>query len=190
MSLAKDQDRSVLDLVLEIQRHGGAAMVNFGMNEEEVRLIMRQDFVATASDGSSKIPNQTVPHPRNYGTFPRKIGRYAIAGKTLGVAQAIRSSTGLPADILGLPERGYIRPGFFADLALFDPDEFRDTATFEDPHQYASGLRYLLVNGEFAIDEGRVTETMAGRPLRHTSSMKPKTGRKGKSPELELPSGV
>ncbi len=168
-TLSKEQDRPVLDLVLEIQQNGGAAMVNFGMSEEEVRLIMQQPFVATASDGGAKVPDETVPHPRNYGTFPRKIGSYAIANKTLSVAQAIRSATGLPADILRLRDRGYLRPGYVADIVVFDPEEFRDAATFEDPHQYASGVHYLLINGSFAIDAGQVTGKLAGRALRHPS---------------------
>lgn len=165
-SLAKTQGRSPLELVLEIQQNGGAAMVNFGMNEAEVRLIMQQSFVATASDGGAKIPNDTVPHPRNYGTFPRKIGSYAIANKTIELGHAVRTSSGLPADILGLTDRGYLRKDHFADVVVFDPEAFRDTATFEKPHQYSTGVRYLLVNGQFAVDEGQVTGSLPGRALR------------------------
>lgn len=166
-SLAADQNISVLEVVLEIQRNGGASMVNFGMSEEEVRLIMQQPFVATASDGSAKVPDETVPHPRSYGCFPRKIGHYAIEGKILSLSQAIRSASGLPADILRLPRRGYIRPGYFADLVIFDPATFRDTATFQKPHQYSTGVKYLFVNGKLAIDQGKPTGTLAGRALRH-----------------------
>ncbi len=166
-SLAKELERSPVDLVIEIQTNGGAGMVNFGMQEEEVRLIMQQPYVAVASDGGAKVPNDTVPHPRNYGTFPRKIGRYAIQGQTVSLAAAIRSATGLPAEILGLPRRGLVKDGYAADLVVFDPQTFLDTATFAEPHQYATGVQYLFVNGKLAIDEGRVTETLAGRALRH-----------------------
>ncbi len=172
-SLAKQLERDVVDLVVEIQTNGGAAMVNFGMQEEEVRLIMQQPFVAVASDGGSKVPNDTVPHPRNYGTFPRKIGRYAIQGNTVTLAEAIRSATGLPAEILGLPRRGLIKTGFVADLVVLDPRTLIDTATFEKPHQYATGVRYLFVNGVLAIDQGRVTEKLPGRALRHESPATP-----------------
>lgn len=166
--IAKQIDKPVLDVVLEIQSNGGASMVNFGMSEEEVRLIMQQPFVATASDGSAKhIDDNTVPHPRSYGTFPRKIGRYAIAGKTIPIELAIRSSSGLPADVLQLPERGYLREDYFADVIVFDPATFRDIATFDKPHQYATGVRYLLVNGKLAIDDGRLTDPTHGRSLRH-----------------------
>jgi len=165
-TLAREQSQPVLELVLEIQRNGGASMVNFGMQEEEVRLIMQQSFVATASDGGAKIPDNTAPHPRNYGTFPRKIGHYAIDGKIISLSQAIRSSTGLPADILGMKQRGYLRMGSYADVVVFDAETLRDTATFQKPHQYATGVRYLLINGQLVIDEGQVTGTLAGRALR------------------------
>jgi len=166
-TLAEREQKSPVDLVIEIQSNGGASMVSFGMNEGEVRLIMQQPFVATASDGGAKIPDDTVPHPRNYGTFPRRIGRYAIDGAQAPLAQAIRSSSGLPAEILGLQDRGFLRPGLSADIVVFDPKTFRDTATFEQPHQFATGVRYLFVNGRLAIDEGQVTEVLAGRALRH-----------------------
>lgn len=168
-SLAKDLKRSPLDLVIEIQTKGGAAMVNFGMQEEEVRLIMQQPFVAVASDGGAKVPSDTVPHPRNYGTFPRKIGYYAIERGIVTLEQAIRSATGLPADILGMKERGYLKVGHVADIVIFDPKTLRDTATFEKPHQYATGVRYLFVNGKLAIDDGAATGELAGRAVRHKS---------------------
>jgi N-acyl-D-aspartate/D-glutamate deacylase len=129
---------------------------------------MREPFVATASDGSSMNPDDSVPHPRSYGTFPRKIGRYALDGKFIPLEQAIRSSSGLPADILQLPERGYVRTGCFADLVVFDPDTFRDVATFDSPHQYSTGARYVFVNGQLAVEEESVREGLAGRALRHT----------------------
>ncbi len=169
-ALAEQQGKSVVDLVLDIEQHGGAKMVSFGMSEDEVRLIMQQSFVATASDGSAMNPDDTVPHPRSYGTFPRKIGRYAIDGKFISLEQAIRSSSGLPADILGLQDRGYIRPNYLADLVVFDPAAFRDVATYEQPHQYATGARYVFVNGQLAVENGLATNKLAGRALRHRSS--------------------
>jgi N-acyl-D-aspartate/D-glutamate deacylase len=170
-SLADKQQRPVLELVLEIQRSGGAQMVNFAMQEEEVRQIMQQPFVATASDGSARGVDNTVPHPRNYGTFPRKIGHYAIQQGTISLEWAIRSSSGLPADIFGFQQRGYLRTGYFADIVVFDPETFRDKATFEKPHQYSTGVRYLLVNGKLAIDKGQVTNVLGGRALRHQSEL-------------------
>ena len=113
------------------------------------------------------LPARTVPHPRSYGTFSRKIGRFAIEEKVISLEQAIRSASGLPADILKLPERGYLKVGYFADLVVFDPKTFRDKATYDQPHQYSTGVRYLFVNGRLAIDEGKATEVLAGRVLRH-----------------------
>lgn len=169
-AIAALEKRPALDIVLEIERKGGAQVVIFSMSEENVRLIMRQPFVATASDGASMLPSSdTVPHPRSYGCFPRKIGRYAIEDKILSVEQAVRSASGLPADILHLPQRGYLKEGYFADMVVFDPKTFRDTATFDKPHQYAAGVRYLFVNGQAAIDEGKFTEVLAGKALRHQS---------------------
>ncbi len=166
-SIATQEKKSVLDIVLEIERHGGASIVNFNMSEEDVRLIMKQAFVATASDGSSQVPGDTVPHPRSYGCFARKIGRYALQDQVIALEHALRSASGLPADILQLPERGYLKPGYFADVVVFDPQTYRDQATFDQPHQYANGVRYLFVNGKLVIDQGKYNGTLAGKVLRH-----------------------
>jgi len=166
-AIAEADKKSPGDVVIEIEKAGGASVVNFGMSEEDVRLYMKQPWVATASDGSSHVPGDTVPHPRSYGTFPRKIGRYAIDDGVVPLEQAIRSATGLPADILRLTDRGYLKPGQFADVVVFDPKTYRDTATFEKPHQYATGVKYLFVNGKAAIDNGEYKEAvLAGKPLR------------------------
>ncbi len=171
-TIAALEKRPMLEIVIDIQRHGGAQVVSFGMNEEDVRLFMKEPYVATASDGGAMVPSKTVPHPRNYGTFPRKVGRYAIEDKVLSLGQAIRSASGLPADILKLPERGYVKKGFFADLVVFDPKALRDKGTFDQPHQYSTGVRYLFVNGTLVIDDGRFLEKYAGRVLRHASGAK------------------
>jgi N-acyl-D-aspartate/D-glutamate deacylase len=166
-AIARKEEREPLDIAVEIEHNGGASAISFGMTEEEVRLIMKQPLVATASDGSAKVPNDTVPHPRSYGTFPRKIGHYALVEKTLPLEQALRSATGLPADILRLPKRGYLKVGYYADVVAFDPQTFRDKATFAKPHQYATGVRYLFVNGALTLDEGKYNGTLAGKALRH-----------------------
>lgn len=166
-AIARAENKPALDIVLEIERQGGAAIVNFGMSEEDVRLIMKQPFVATASDGSSQVPGDTVPHPRSYGCFARKIGHYAIEEKLITLEHAIRSCSGLPADILKLKDRGYLKPDFFADVVVLDPTTYRDTATYDKPHQYATGLRYLFVNGKLVVEEGKYNEALAGKVLRH-----------------------
>ncbi len=166
VTIARNEGTTPLEVVLDIERHGGAQAINFGMSEDDVRLAMTRDFVATASDGGTHLAGSgDRPHPRAYGTFPRKI-RYAQDDKVLTLEAAIRSGSGLPASVLGLPERGTIRKGNFADLIVFDPATFRDTATFDDPTRYASGLAYAMVNGKLAIEQGKLTTTLAGRVLR------------------------
>ena len=171
-AIAEAEKKEPIDIVLEIERNGGAQIVNFGMSEDDVRIYMKQSWVATASDGGVQTPGATVPHPRSYGTFPRKIGFYAIEEKLIPVEAAIRSATGLPADILKLTDRGYLKPGYFADVVVFDPKTFRDTATFEKPHQYAAGVRWVLVNGHAAISDGTYSEALGGRVLRHAAAAK------------------
>lgn len=168
-AIAQQEKKSVLELVIEIERNNGAQIVNFSMQEEEIRLIMKQPFVATASDGSARVPDATVVHPRHYGCFARKIGRYALEEKAVTLEHAIRSASGLPADILRLPERGYLKPGYYADVVVLDPRTYRDTATFDQPHQYATGVRHVFVNGSGTIWEGKFTGTLSGRPLRHAA---------------------
>ena len=108
-----------------------------------------------------------MPHPRSYGCFPRKVGYYAMAEKALPLEQAFRSCNGLPADILHLPERGYLKKGYFADLVVLDPQTFIDKATYDKPHQYATGVKYLFVNGVLAIDNEKFEGKLAGKVLRH-----------------------
>ncbi len=149
---------------------GGAAIVNFSMSEEDVRFAMALPWVATASDGRGYLPGADKPHPRSYGTFSRKIGYYGIAEAVLPLEQAIHSSSGLPAKILGLADRGTLVEGNWADVVVFDPAEFRDRATFDDPHQYSTGMRYVLVNGVPTVWQGQTTGALAGKVLRHASS--------------------
>lgn len=159
------------DLVLEIERNGGASVVNHSINEDDVRYVMQQPWVATASDGSSRIPSDEMPHPRSYGTFSRKVGLYSIREQVIPLAFAVRSSSGLPADILALKDRGYLRVGLVADVAVWDEREFIDKATFDAPHQYSEGVRALFVNGKQVIVDGRSTGSLAGRALRRQAGL-------------------
>ncbi|GIX03910.1 MAG: aminoacylase [Planctomycetaceae bacterium] len=168
--IAEMEGTTPLEIVVQIIRKGGAGVVNFSMSEEDVRLAMQKPWVATASDGSARWPDDDKPHPRSYGTFPRKIGRYAIHEKVLPVEQAIWSATGLPASILRLKERGLIRVNYYADLVVFDPTKFRDLANYEEPHQYPLGVRYVWVNGKPAVWQGIPTGVLAGKALRRNLS--------------------
>ncbi|MEZ6147552.1 MAG: D-aminoacylase [Planctomycetaceae bacterium] len=165
--IAEAEQLTPTDLCLQILREGEAQIVNFCMCEEDVRFGMQLPWVATASDGRTSLPGPDRPHPRYYGTFARKIGYYSLRENLIPLEQAIRSATGLPADIIGMTDRGYLKPGQFADVVVFDPEQFIDRATFDDPHQYATGVQFVFVNGALAIAEGKPTGVLAGRALRH-----------------------
>ncbi|MCC6508808.1 MAG: D-aminoacylase [Pirellulaceae bacterium] len=167
--IAALEKRPAVDIVLEIEAEGGAKVVNLGRSEDEGRLAMRLPWVATASDGSSKIPSSDQPHPRSYGTFTRKLGYYALAENVIDLAQAVRSSSGLPAEIIGLTDRGFIKPGMIADLCVFDPKQVLDQATYDQPFRYSTGMRYVYVAGQGAIFEGTPTGALAGKALRHNA---------------------
>lgn len=164
--IAAAEKREVPDIVLEMEDHGGARIVNFGMHENDVRFAMQLPWVATASDGGARLPDHERPHPRSFGTFSRKIGVYAVQDEVVSIAQAIRSSSGLPADVLGLTDRGYLRAGLAADIVVFDPRTFRDRATYENPTVYSTGVRFVFVAGTPAVHEGVPTGALAGRALR------------------------
>ena len=168
--IAKDEGKTSLEIALEITHNGGAAIVNFSMSEEDVRHIMQVPWVATASDGRAYLPGADKPHPRSYGTFARKLGHYSIREKVLKLSHAIRSSSGLPADILGMKDRGYLKAGLIADVVAFDPEKLKDMATFSDPHQLSVGIQYLYVNGQPAVYRGRPTGNLAGKALRHSKN--------------------
>jgi N-acyl-D-aspartate/D-glutamate deacylase len=134
------------------------------MSEVDMEAFAAQPWVATASDAGIALPGgSSGTHARFYGTFPRKIRHYAIDRGVLSVEDAIRSMTSLPAQILGLKNRGMLREGFMADLAIIDLDNFRDLATFFDPHQYPEGVQYVMVNGEMLVDDGELTWKLPGR---------------------------
>jgi N-acyl-D-amino-acid deacylase len=167
--IAAAEKRDVLDIVIEIETTGGAQIVNHAMNEEDVRVYMKQPWVATASDGSAKVADKSVPHPRSYGTFARKIGFYSIEEKTIPLEHAIRSCSGLPADVLGFKDRGYVKAGQWADVVVFDPKTYRDHATYENPHQLSTGVKYLFLNGAMVIDDGKhKPDVLAGKILKKT----------------------
>lgn len=167
--IAEKESRTPLEITEEICRNGGAAVVNFSMSEDDVRYAMQLPWVATASDGRSYLPGPDKPHPRSYGTFSRKIGRYSIADGVLPLNQAIRSCSGLPADIIGFKDRGYLKADCAADVVVFDPEKFRDVATFAEPHQFSQGAQYVFVNGTPAVFAGQPTGALAGKALKHAA---------------------
>jgi N-acyl-D-amino-acid deacylase len=167
--LAEQQAIDVVELVIQIEASGGAQVVHFGMQEEEVRSVMPLTWLATASDGGTKVISAAMPHPRSFGTFTRKIGYYARDEQVISLEHAIRSATSLPAAILGLTDRGLIAAGLVADITVFDPQTIRDRATFAQPYLQSTGVQHVLVNGRFAVHDGIPTGRLAGRAVRKQS---------------------
>lgn len=153
-------------LVVEAMRRGGASAIYHALDEGDVEAILAHPFTAVASDGRLTQPGEGHPHPRWYGTFPRVLSRYVRERGVLDLEEAVRKMTSLPADRLGLPERGRIAPGAFADLVVFDPETVEDRATFQDPHQYPAGIPWVVVNGVVTVDDGTFVDVRPGRVLR------------------------
>ncbi|MGH7477700.1 MAG: N-acyl-D-amino-acid deacylase family protein [Longimicrobiales bacterium] len=165
-AVAAERGQDPIATALELIAQDGPSIVSFNMHEDDVRALMRQPWTMTASDGDLGPMNVGVPHPRSYGTFPRKLREYAVEQRVVDLAAAVRSMTSLPALVYGLADRGVIRAGAVADLLVFDLERVDDPATFTAPHQLAEGMVHVLVNGRFAIDEGRPTGERNGRVLR------------------------
>ena len=148
------------------ERNGGARMRGFSMAEFDMEHIAKQPWVATSTDAGIALPaDGASTHARFYGSFTRKIRHYVIDRGAISLEHAIRAATSLPARIMGLKDRGEIREGQAADLVLFDLATIRDKATFFEPHQHSEGVEFVLVNGQFVVDGGKVTNTLAGRLL-------------------------
>jgi len=151
---------------LLIDDKGLTSVVVYTMSEDDVIRAISHPLVAIGSDGLVMKPGEGVPHPRNYGAFPRVIARYVRELKVLSLPEAIRKMTSLPARKIGLYDRGILRPGFKADIVIFNYYMIRDRATYENPHIYPTGIEYLLVNGKLVIREGKHMGTKPGKLLR------------------------
>ncbi|WP_420447858.1 N-acyl-D-amino-acid deacylase family protein [Candidatus Palauibacter sp.] len=151
-----------LQLEGDRMRAGGARVRGFSLSEIDVEEFSAHPWLVTASDAGIALPDDGPVHARFYGTFPRKIKRYAMDLGILSVESAVRSMTTLPAQLLGLRDRGLIREGLIADIAVLDLDELQDNATFFEPHQYPSGVDFVLVGGTFVVDDGGLTWALPG----------------------------
>ena len=153
--------------VRRILADGNAAVMNLDLYDvENTRYLARQPWMMTCTDGRPPSPGQNVTHPRVFGAFTRKLRQFVLDEQVITMPFAVRSMTGLAADFLRLDDRGYLRAGAVADIAVFDPGRIRDRATYEDPRQPAEGTVHVLVNGRFAIRDGAPTGALAGRPIR------------------------
>ncbi len=164
--VALDGELDPISATIELLRQGSPSIVSFNMDEDDVRLLMAKPWTMTASDGGLVPMGEGVPHPRNYGTFPRKIRQYVLEEGTIDLSFAIRSMTSLPASVYRIRERGLVREGMIADIVVFDLERLQDPASFTDPHRLAEGVVHLFVNGEAAVLDGQFTGALAGEVLR------------------------
>ena len=164
--------RPPLDVLFELLEANGGSVptVYFHHSEEDMRYALKQPFVSIGSDGTAVATEGPLsaghPHPRYYGTFPRVLGRYVRDEKLLTLEDAIRKMTSANAAKIGIFDRGILRPGMAADIAVFDAARIIDNATYEKPHQYATGIEYVIVNGQVVLDRGRHTGARPGLILK------------------------
>lgn len=158
------------DLVIEAQLNGGASAIYHALDEADVARIMQHPQTMIASDGRLTQPGIGHPHPRWYGTFPRVLGQYVRELGVLSLEDAVRKMTSMPADAIGLVDRGRVAEGAVADVVVFDPATVIDRATFEEPHRYPEGIPYVVVGGVVTVDEGRWIDNRPGRVLRRGQS--------------------
>lgn len=170
IAAARGQDPCDAAFDLLIEENGEVGQIRFGMCEEDVKTVMKHPLVMVGSDGSSLASYGTLgrgkPHPRNYGTFARVLGKYVRDEGVITLEEALRKMTSLPAWRLGLWDRGILRPGMWADVTVFDPATVKDTSDFGDQHKYAAGIPYVLVNGQVVVDNGEHTGITPGKVLR------------------------
>jgi len=164
----KSPEETAMDLVIEDDSRVGT--IYFSMSEENVRKQMALPWVSFGSDAQSLAAEgvflRTNTHPRAYGTFARVLGKYARDEQVLAMPEAIRRLAALPAENLRLDRRGMLAPGYFADVVVFDPARVQDHATYERPHQYATGMVHVFVNGIHVLKDGEHTGARPGRVIR------------------------
>lgn len=159
---------TIFDILIEDKAFTSVAV--FGMSESDIVLALTQPWVSIDNDSQGTSPDgllgQEHPHPRAYGTFPRILRKYVREEKRLTLEEAIRKFSALPAQRLRLIDRGVLKQGMWADVVIFDPDQIRDLATFENPSQLSVGMEYVLVNGVPVISKGKATDALPGKVLR------------------------
>ncbi len=170
--IAQEQKKDPLDALMDLVAAGrdNVGAVYFTMSEDDLRLAMQQPWVSVGCDSGGVAPDgvlgQSKTHPRAYGSFTRILGKYVRQEKLFPLEWAIRKFTSLPAQRVGLKDRGLLKPGFYADITIFNPETVNDRATFDDPHQPSVGIEYVLVNGVLTLERGKFTGEFGGRPLR------------------------
>jgi dihydroorotase/N-acyl-D-amino-acid deacylase len=163
-----DEIDAIFDLL--IADKANTATIYFTMSEADVMLALKKPWIGVCCDSEARATTGPLAegkaHPRAFGSFPRILAHYVREKKLLGLEEAVRKMTSRSATRVHLVERGLLSPGYFADIVVFDPETIHDVATFEDPNRPAVGMRYVVVNGQLVIDEGKQTEARPGRGLR------------------------
>jgi N-acyl-D-amino-acid deacylase len=151
-----------IETILDIVKAGGATMVFHGQNEADVENIMQYPFTMVASDSGIRLFGLGIPHPRGYGSNARVLAEYVREKKLIRLEDAIRKMTSLPAQKFHLTGRGLLQPGMYADVVVFDANTVQDQSTFEHPHAYSTGFKYVLVNGAVTVDNFKHIGTRKG----------------------------
>jgi N-acyl-D-amino-acid deacylase len=159
---AKEEAETILDMMMA----GGAQMVYHGMHENDIRFFMQYPFNMVGADAGVPTPGKGMPHPRAYGTNARVLGKYVRDEKIITMEEAIRRMTSLAAQKFQLKNRGLLKEGYAADIVIFNEAEVNDKATFENPHQYSVGFKYMLINGQLIMDNGIHTGVRSGGSLK------------------------
>jgi N-acyl-D-aspartate/D-glutamate deacylase len=158
-AIATQRNQSPVEAAIEIIKVSAPSVASFNMSEPDIERFMRQPWVMTGSDGSTG-------HPRKYGTFPHKLREYVYHKHLITLPFFVRHSSALTAETFRIPERGRLRVGYYADVIVFDEKTVADRATYVQPELLAVGMRYVIVNGQLAVEDGKYTGTLAGRALR------------------------
>jgi N-acyl-D-amino-acid deacylase len=166
-SRGTDSLEDQIELILDIQKNGEATGIFHGISEDDLQKFLQHPNTMFASDSGVRKYQEGVPHPRGYGNNARLLGRYVRELKLLRLEEAIRRMTSLPATTFRLRERGQLQEGNWADIVVFDPATVQDEATFKDPHHYATGFKYVLVNGVMVVKNDEHIGARPGKMLRH-----------------------
>ena len=161
----KGKARFEAETIMDMVEKGGAQMVYNSMNEEDVKYIMKYPYAMFGADAGVPVPGKGMPHPRGYGTNARVLGKYVRDEKVIPLEEAIRRMTSLAAQKFGLSDRGLLLPNYAADIVIFSEAEVNDMATFQKPHAYSKGFKYVIVNGQLVVENEKHLDTKSGQAL-------------------------
>ena len=163
--VAAIKGKSIEDTAIELELMG-TRCIPLQMHEDDIEYIMKKDYVGTGSDGTAPFYGIGLTHIRSYSTFLHKIKKYAQTRKTVSLAHIIRSQTSLPAQVMNWEDRGWIKKGYKADIAVLDIKNIKLKTSISNPHAYSEGVKYLLINGELVLDEGKYTGKLPGKVIK------------------------